>query len=249
MPTTRLASDPGHKLLVGRDPVEGADLASQPTLSRFENAPDRQQMARLAEALADVVIERHRRRLQGRARRITIDLEPTDDPTHGARQLALFNGHYDTWCYLPLLGLLSFNDELEQYPFTAVLRSGKAVTWQGAGGLVLREVEKRTGISGRFAVCFRDSRKPEQVEHTVKELVAQRVYALALGDEGLNDHEQLPAEPWLAVPAEKADPRGESRARARDRGKALAGKSTLNRLDCADLHLTRRLVDDRLCVA
>ena len=60
----RLAEDPVHKLLVGRDPVEGADLASQPTLSRFENAPDRKQLYRLGEALAECVIERHRRRLQ-----------------------------------------------------------------------------------------------------------------------------------------------------------------------------------------
>lgn len=138
----RLASDPVHKLLVGRDPIAGEDLASQPTLSRFENAPDRKQLFRLAEALADRVIERHRRRLHGRARRITLDLDPTDDPTHGAQQLALFNGHYDTWCYLPLLGFLSFNDESEQYLFTAVLRSGKAVAWQGARGILRRLLKK-----------------------------------------------------------------------------------------------------------
>jgi hypothetical protein len=138
----RLASDPVHKLLVGRDPIEGEDLASQPTLSRFENAPHRQQLFRLAEALADCVIERHRRRLKGRARRITIDLDPTDDPTHGAQQLALFNAHYDTWCYLPLVGFLSFNDEPEQYLFTAVLRSGKAVAWQGARAILRRLLKK-----------------------------------------------------------------------------------------------------------
>ena len=56
----RLAADPVHKLLVGRDPVEGADLASQPTLSRFENAPDRKQLYRLGVALAECVIERQR---------------------------------------------------------------------------------------------------------------------------------------------------------------------------------------------
>ena len=58
----RLASDPIHKLLVGRDPVNGEDLASQPTLSRFENAPDRKELLRMTEALADCVIERHRKR-------------------------------------------------------------------------------------------------------------------------------------------------------------------------------------------
>jgi hypothetical protein len=76
----RLACDPVHKLLVGRDPVKGEDLASQPTLSRFENAPNRKELFRMGEALADCVIERHRKRLHGCARRITIDLDPTDDP-------------------------------------------------------------------------------------------------------------------------------------------------------------------------
>jgi hypothetical protein len=107
---------------------------------------------------------------------------------------------------------------------------GGAIT-SDAGGLLLREVERRTGIIARFAACFRDHRKPEQIEHTVRELVAQRVYGLALGYEDLNDHEQLRQDPLLAILAEKADPTGESRVRARDRGKALAGKSTLNRLE------------------
>jgi hypothetical protein len=100
-----------------------------------------------------------------------------------------------------------------------------------AGGLLLREVEKRTGIIAQFAACFRDHRNPERIEHTVKELVAQRVYALALGYEDLNDHDQLRHDPLLAVLAEKRDPTGESRARERDQGKAWAGKSTLNRLE------------------
>ncbi len=138
----RLASDPVHKLLVGRDPVEGEDLASQPTLSRFENAVDRKQLYRMGERLAERVIERHRRRLKGRARRITIDLDPTDDPTHGAQQLSFFNSHYDSWCYLPLLGFLTFNDEREQYLFTAMLRSGKAVAWMGARAILRRLLKK-----------------------------------------------------------------------------------------------------------
>jgi len=138
----RLASDPVHKLLAGRDPIKGEDLASQPTLSRFENGVDRRPLFRMGEALAHRVIERHRRRLKGRARRLTIDLDPTDDPTHGAQQLSFFNGHYDTWCYLPLVGFLSFNEEAEQYLFTAVLRSGKAVAWRGARGILRRLLSK-----------------------------------------------------------------------------------------------------------
>ena len=134
----RLASDPVHKLLVGRDPVEGDDLASQPTLSRFENSTDRKPLYRLGEVLADRVIERHRRRLHGRARRVSLDLDPTDDPTHGAQQLSFFNGHYDTWCYLPLLGFLSFDDEAEQYLATAVLQPGNAPAGRGAVDILRR---------------------------------------------------------------------------------------------------------------
>ena len=97
---------------------------------------------------------------------------------------------------------------------------GGAITSEG-GGLLLREVEKRIGIVRRFAACFRDYRNPDLTEHTVAELVAQRVYGLALGYEDLNDHEELRKDPLLAVLVEKSDPGGE----------LLAGKSTLNRLE------------------
>ena len=78
---------------------------------------------------------------------------------------------------------------------------------------------------------IRDHRDPARIEHGVGELVAQRVYGLALGYEDLNDHEELRRDPLLAVLAEKPDPRGEKRVRERDQGKSLAGKSTLNRLE------------------
>ena len=100
-----------------------------------------------------------------------------------------------------------------------------------AGGLLLREVEKRRGIIAQFAACFTDHRKAGRIEHGVEELVAQRVYGLALGYEDLNDHDEVRRDPLLAVLVEKPDPTGESRVRERDRGKALAGKSTLNRLE------------------
>jgi hypothetical protein len=99
------------------------------------------------------------------------------------------------------------------------------------GSLLLREVEKRTGIIRQFANCFSDFRKPEWIEHTVAELVGQRVYGLALGYEDLNDHEALRYDPLLAVLVDKDDPTGQDRRRARDQGKALAGKSTLNRME------------------
>jgi hypothetical protein len=100
-----------------------------------------------------------------------------------------------------------------------------------AGGLLLREVEARTGILRRFAACFIDYRDPDLVEHTVYELVAQRVFALALGYEDLNDHDTLRHDPLLAVMVGKSDPEGRNRRRKRDSGKSLAGKSTLNRLE------------------
>jgi Transposase DDE domain group 1 len=138
----RLACDPVHKLLVGRVPVDGEDLASQPTLSRFENAPDRKELLRMTEALAERVIERHRKRLHGRARRITIDLDPTDDPTHGQQEFTFFNRHYDSYCYLPMVCFLTFNEEAEQYLVAAVLRPGNAPGSAGAIGILRRVIER-----------------------------------------------------------------------------------------------------------
>jgi hypothetical protein len=99
------------------------------------------------------------------------------------------------------------------------------------GGLLLKEVEARTGIIRRFAACFTDHRVAERIEHPLLDLVAQRVYALALGYEDLNDHDELRRDPMLAAILGKDDPKGEQRRRAQDRGNALAGKSTLNRLE------------------
>ena len=99
------------------------------------------------------------------------------------------------------------------------------------GALLLRETERLTGIVRQFAVCFTDHRNPDLIEHTVEELIAQRVYALALGYEDLNDHDDLRTDPLLATVVGKGDPTGKTRQRKRDRGKALAGKSTLNRLE------------------
>jgi hypothetical protein len=132
----RLVHDPIHKLMLGRDPVDGLGLASQSTLSRFENAVGRRELHALSHALADTVIDRQRRRRHGRARRITIDLDPTDDPTHGQQEFTFFNGHYDTWCYLPIVATVTFDDEREQVALAAVLRPGKAPAGLGARGLL-----------------------------------------------------------------------------------------------------------------
>ena len=89
-----------------------------------------------------------------------------------------------------------------------------------AGGLLLREVDRRVGLLNRLSKCFLDGRDPLRVRHSVREMVAQRVYGLALGYEDLNDHEQLREDPLLMLLAGSAD-----------QGRPLAGKSTLNRLE------------------
>jgi hypothetical protein len=135
----RLVHDPIHKLLLDRDPLTGAALGSQPTLSRFENGLRRADLYALADALADTVIATHQHRLKGpRVRRITLDLDTTADPTHGQQQFALFNGYYGTWCYLPLLATLTFNDEAPQYLVAALLRPGTAAVTRSAIGLLRR---------------------------------------------------------------------------------------------------------------
>jgi hypothetical protein len=108
--------------------------------------------------------------------------------------------------------------------------SGGDISSDG-GALLLRKTEELTGVIRQFAGCFTDHRNPDLIEHSVEELVAQRVHSLALGYEDLNDHDDLRCDPLLAAVVGKRDPSGESRQRRRDRGKALAGKSTLNRLE------------------
>jgi hypothetical protein len=159
--SARLFGDPIHKLLLDRDPIEGLDLASQPTLSRFENGVGIKELYRAGEFLAENVIQRHAKRLRHRTYCVTIDLDPTDDPTHGAQQLSFFNHHYDSWCYLPVMGFVSFNDETEQYLCAAVLRPGNVTAAKGAVAILQRlvklirrhipGVEIRVRLDGGFA--------------------------------------------------------------------------------------------------
>ncbi|MFX3658376.1 MAG: IS1380 family transposase [bacterium] len=107
---------------------------------------------------------------------------------------------------------------------------GGRITSDG-GGLLLREVDHRLGLSDRLARCFTDYRNPNSIEHGVLSLVAQRVYGLALGYEDLNDHDTLRADSVLALLVGKRDLTGEDRERERDKGNPLAGSSTLNRLE------------------
>jgi Transposase DDE domain group 1 len=96
---------------------------------------------------------------------------------------------------------------------------GQQTTTDG-GALLLREVDRKIGLLKRVAACFTDARDPERIEHPLRELLAQRIYGLALGYEDLNDHEELRRDPLLGLLAGK-----------RELTEPLAGKSTLNRLE------------------
>jgi len=112
---------------------------------------------------------------------------------------------------------------------------GGRITSDG-GGVLLREVEQRFHIMKRFSDCFIDHRNPELIEHTVESLLKQRIFGIALGYEDLNDHDALRQDALLALLSEKEDPAGNDRLRKQDNGKALAGKSTLNRLELTPLN-------------
>lgn len=180
--SARLAADPMHKMLLDRDPVTGLDMASQPTLSRFENAVGPRQLYHMGALLAESVIERHAQRLHHHARLVTIDLDPTDDPTHGAQQLSFFNSHYDNACYLPMMGFVTFNDEADQYLCAAVLRPGNVTAAAGTVGILRRlmalirgsfsKVRIRVRLDGGFA-------NPELLAFLDAEVGVEYVVAMA----------------------------------------------------------------------
>ena len=190
----RLGDDPILKLLLDRDPLTGARLASQPTLSRFENAPSRGELLEMSDALFETVLERHARRLRGKLRHLTVDLDVTDDPTHGVQQLAFFNGHYGHWCYLPMVAFLTFNGEREQYLCAAVLRPGNAPTQRGTLALLkrlLRRLQERfpgvrilVRLDGGYAAPelfeFLDEVNVDYVVGMPKNAVLERHAALAM---------------------------------------------------------------------
>ena len=102
-----------------------------------------------------------------------------------------------------------------------------------AGGLLLREIDLRSRVLEKFARCFVDRRAPGYAEHSISQLVAQRVYGLCMGYEDLNDHDQLRYDPLIATLCQQSDVEGKKRRRDADEGKALAGKATLQRLESA----------------
>jgi hypothetical protein len=144
----RLRQDPGVRLACGR-PAEGEEgaLASASVLCRFENAVRRPDLYRIGEALLETVVERERKRRRGRATRITIDLDPSEDPTYGQQEFTFYNAHYGNWCYLPVFAFVTFHDdrgreEPEQHLVAAILRPGNVPATLGAEGLLSRLVKR-----------------------------------------------------------------------------------------------------------
>lgn len=119
--------------------------------------------------------------------------------------------------------------ELTSRPVTVDFEAGHVSS--DGGGVLLARLDRSYGYLQRFANCFTDHRDSDLIEHNVLELLRQRVYGIALGYEDLNDHDRLCVDPLLASLCGKKDPLGQNRHRKADKGKALSGKSTLNRLE------------------
>lgn len=151
---TGLRADPVFKLLCDRDPRGGGDLASQPTLSRFENSLDGRTLVRLGRAFETERTEAFARRAR-RARRVVIDLDGTEDPTHGQQTFSFFNGFYDSYCFLPLVGLLSVEGEPEQQLFCARLRPGVGASGRCVIPLLRRTVARLRALLPKTRILVR----------------------------------------------------------------------------------------------
>jgi len=104
-------------------------------------------------------------------------------------------------------------------------------TTSDAGAVLLLAADRRLGLTRRLAACFTDHRAPGRIEHPVEDLLAQRIFGLALGYEDLEDHDALSRDSLLAWVVAERDPSGRSRCRTRDQGRPLASSVTLGRLE------------------
>lgn len=129
-----LRSDPGLKTAVGSLPETGPALASQPTLSRFENRVGNAELRRLSQTLIDAYIAAH----PAPRKLIVLDVDSTDDPTHGQQQLSMFHGYYDQYMLHPLL----IFDGVSGFPLAAVLRAGNAHASKGAAAILKRIIRR-----------------------------------------------------------------------------------------------------------
>jgi DDE family transposase len=116
----RLRFDPALKVAVGRAPVSGRDLASQPTLSRLEQTIAEEECAAINTVLLEHFLACPRKPPQ----QVVLDFDPSEDPTHGQQEFAFFNGHYDSYCYLPLFVFARVAGESEEFLVSAELPDG-----------------------------------------------------------------------------------------------------------------------------
>jgi len=128
-----LRTDPGFKAVCNRLPSED-DLASQPTISRFENTLSSKDIYRIA----DVLIQQFISSYETLPKALILDIDDTDDPTHGAQQLSLFNGYHDEYCYMPLFIFEGTSGRL----VTSILRPGKRPTGRDVRSIVKRVVKR-----------------------------------------------------------------------------------------------------------
>ncbi len=199
-----LRTDPLLKLVCGRLPETGADLASQPTLSRLENAVDRRACYRLAVALGEVYLRERER--EGIPARILIDVDSTDDPTHGHQEGSAYHGYYGQHMYHPLLLFDGATDQL----ITAVLRPGNAHASAGVVAVLRRVVramrarwpkvtiEVRIDSGGAVPAIY-DFCEREEVGYTIGLVPNRRLAALAA--------------PRLAEAAQRRDETGAEKVR------------------------------------
>jgi hypothetical protein len=132
--STTLRDDPGFKTACERLPFTDAPLASQPTLSRLENDISRTMLYRMGQAQVDTFLSLYRHA----PGKIILDIDDTCDPTHGAQQLSLFNGYYDTYCYQPLHIYEGKSGKL----ILSVLRPGKRPTGEQVVSILKRVVAR-----------------------------------------------------------------------------------------------------------
>ena len=142
-----LARDPAMKIMVGRAPDSAGDLASQPTLSRFENGITAKDLRRLSDWLLELYLKTH----PGPRKVIVLDMDATDDPTHGKQQLSFFHGYYEEHMYHPLLVF----DGRTGFPLAAVLRPGNTHASHGALAVLKRLIKKLKQAYPEALILFR----------------------------------------------------------------------------------------------
>jgi len=142
-----LAKDPAFKIMAGKAPESAPDLASQPTLSRFENRVTAKDLRRLCDRLLELYLKTH----PGPRKVIVLDMDGTDDPTHGRQQLSFFHGYYEEYMYHPLLVF----DGRDGFPLAAVLRPGNTHSSRGALAVLKRLIQKLRQAYPKALILFR----------------------------------------------------------------------------------------------